>query len=120
MLNSSLYMSFKLFQPRGKSSSQDSSCKFAAKEKPQTTETAYFHQQRHHLSSYPENCFGWPRHPVWFSCCLIECRAIEIADEQLQKEVYLAKEAFFLPVQDSDSESDSAWNDMNDKSDTEV
>ena len=46
------------FNARSKRSSQDSSCKLAATEKPQTTEASYFHQKRHHLSSYRETCFG--------------------------------------------------------------
>ena len=42
---------------------------------------------------------------------------LKLADEQLQREVHLAKKPFFLPDQDYDSDSDSAWDSM---SDTEV
>ena len=45
---------------------------------------------------------------------------LKLAEEQLQREVYLAKKAFFLPDQHSDSDSDSAWDSMSDMSDTEV
>lgn len=42
---------------------------------------------------------------------------LKLADEQLKREVHLAKKTFFLPDQDADSESYSAWDSV---SDTEV
>ena len=51
----------------------------------------------------------------------LSAERFKLAEEQLQREVYLAKKAFSLPDQDSDSDSDSAiWDSMSDKSDTEV
>ncbi|XP_068762491.1 zinc finger protein 862-like [Montipora capricornis] len=45
---------------------------------------------------------------------------LKLAQQQLQREVHLAKQAFFLPDQDSESDSDSAWDSMSDMSDIEV
>ena len=39
---------------------------------------------------------------------------LKLAEEQLQRKVHLAKKAFFLPDQDPDSDSDSAWDSMSD------
>ena len=83
------------FNARSKSS-QDSSCKLATKEKPQTTEASYRHQQRYHLSSYPETCFGSPRHLVRFSCCPIACRAIETCWRTTAKGSALGKKGLLL------------------------
>ena len=49
----------------------------------------------------------------------LNAEQLKLAEEQLQREVHLAKKAF-LPNQDSDSDSDSAWDSMSDMSDTEV
>ena len=50
----------------------------------------------------------------------LNAEQLKLAEEQLQREVYLAKKAFFLPEKDSDSESDSAWDSISDMSDNEV
>ena len=50
----------------------------------------------------------------------LNAERLKLAEEQLQREVYLAKKAFSLLDQDSDSDSDSAWDSMSDMSDTEV
>ena len=47
----------------------------------------------------------------------LNAEQLKLVEEQLQKEVCLAKKASFLPDQDSVTDSDSAWNSM---SDTEV
>ena len=39
----------------------------------------------------------------------LNAEQLKLAEEQLQREVHLAKKAFFLPNQDSDSDRDSAW-----------
>lgn len=52
-----------------------------------------------------------------YPAALLNAEQLKLAEEQLQREVYLAKKAFFLPDQDSDSDSDGAWDSM---SDTEV
>ena len=53
-------------------------------------------KKRHHLSSYPETCFGWPRHPVLFSCGPIECRTIETCWRTTTKRSVLGKEGLLL------------------------
>ena len=50
----------------------------------------------------------------------LNAEQLKLAEEQLHRKVYLAKEAFFLPDQESDSESDSAWDSISDMSDAEV
>ena len=44
----------------------------------------------------------------------LNAEQLKLAEEQLQREVYVAKKASFLPDQDSDSDSDSAWDSMSD------
>ena len=44
----------------------------------------------------------------------LNAEKLKLAEEQLQREVHLAKKAFFLPDQDPDSDSDSAWDSMSD------
>ena len=42
---------------------------------------------------------------------------LQLLEEQLQQEVYLAKQAFFLPDDESDSGNDSAWDSMSETED---
>lgn len=51
------------FNARGKRSSQYSSCKLAAKEKPQTTEASYFHQKKTPPQQLPWNLFWLTKAP---------------------------------------------------------
>ena len=48
------------------------------------------------------------------SAAPLNAEQLQLAEEQLQREVYLAKKAFFLLDQDSDSDSDGAWDSMSD------
>lgn len=95
---------------RSKRSSQASSCKLAAKEKPQTTstkkDTTSAATLKPVLVDQGTRC-DFPAAPL-------NAEQLKLAEEQLQREVYLAKKAFFLPDQDSDSDSDSAWDSMSD------
>ena len=106
------------FNARGKRSSQYSSCKLAAKEKPQTTEASYFHQKKTAATLKP--VLADQRTQCNSPAAPLNAEQLKLAEEQLQREVYLAKKAFFLPDQESDSESDSVWDSISDMSNAEV
>ena len=90
----------------------------AAKEKPQTTEASYFHQKKTAATLKP--VLADQRTQCNSPAAPFNAEQLKLAEEQLQREVYLAKKAFFLPEKDSDSESDSAWDSISDMSDNEV
>ena len=61
MLNSLLHVSINgpaVSTPEAKEVFKTTVANWLQNKKPQTTEASYFHQHRHHLSSYPETCFG--------------------------------------------------------------
>ena len=89
----------------------------AAKEKPQTTEASYFHQKKTAATLKP--VLADQRTQCNSPAAPLNAEQLKLAEEQLQREVYLAKKAF-LPEKDSDSESDSAWDSISDMSDNEV
>ena len=84
----------------------------AAKEKPQTTEASYFHQKKTAATLKP--VLADQRTQCNSPAAPLNAEQLKLAEEQLQREVYLAKKAFFLPEKDSDSESDSAWDSISD------